>query len=138
MLQDTVRQPLGHFLDLSRDEVPVLLGAILHMVKQGSLGYGLVHKTVLCVIHDIIVQIELNSLRDAFQGSYILSKALSNNPAHIEQLCSLLELGSPVGPVTRVPGGFHHCMWRMETENDCFAFKHLADDTDTGNAAIVR
>jgi len=66
-----------------------------------------------------------------------LTKALSDNPVHIERLCSLLELGTPQGAVSRVPGGFHHCMWRLETHNGCFAVKQLADDMDMQDAATV-
>jgi thiamine kinase-like enzyme len=64
-------------------------------------------------------------------------KALSENPAHIERLCGLFELGAAQGPLSRVPGGFHHCMWRLETPGGCFAVKQLADDMDMKDAATV-
>ena len=64
-------------------------------------------------------------------------KALSDNPVHIERLCSLLELGAFRGTVSPVPGGFHHCMWRLETQSGCFAIKQLADDMDMNDAATV-
>ena len=64
-------------------------------------------------------------------------KALSDNPAHIERLCSLLELGTFRGTLSRVAGGFHHSMWRLETQSGCFAVKQLADDMDMNDAATV-
>lgn len=66
-----------------------------------------------------------------------MSKALSDSPVHIEQLCDLLELGTSPGTVSRVSGGFHHRMWRLETQNGCFAVKQLADDMDMNDAATV-
>lgn len=41
------------------------------------------------------------------------------------------------GPVTRVPGGFHHSMWRLETEGGCFAVKQFASDMDMLDAATA-
>ena len=64
-------------------------------------------------------------------------KALSENPEHIENLCSLLDLGQSRGKLSRVRGGFHHCMWRLETQDGCFAVKQLAQDMDMENPAIV-
>ena len=66
-----------------------------------------------------------------------MSKALSDNPVHIERLCSLLELGTAQGTLSRVPGGFHHCMWRLETSSERFAVKQLADDMDMKDVATV-
>lgn len=64
-------------------------------------------------------------------------KDLSDNPGHVEQLCSLLDLGDSREPVRRVPGGFHHRMWRLETQRGCFAIKQLSDDLDMKDAATV-
>ena len=64
-------------------------------------------------------------------------KALSDNPVHIDGLCSLLELGVHQGTLSRVPGGFHHSMWRLETQRGCFAVKQLADDMDMNDMATV-
>ena len=64
-------------------------------------------------------------------------KPLSDNPVHIERLCSLLDLGTFQETVSRVPGGFHHCMWRLETNSGCFAVKQLAEDMDMQDAATV-
>ena len=64
-------------------------------------------------------------------------KALSDNPAHVERLCSLFELGAFQGTPSRVPGGFHHYMWRLETQHGYFAVKQLADDMDMKDAATV-
>lgn len=66
-----------------------------------------------------------------------MTKALADNPEHIERLCSLLDLGACRGELSRVPGGFHHCMWRLETQTGCFAVKQLADDMDMQDAATV-
>ena len=62
---------------------------------------------------------------------------LAENTAHLHHLCSLLELGTPSGEVSRVAGGFHHCMWRLQTDRGCFAIKQLADDMDMGDESTV-
>ena len=64
-------------------------------------------------------------------------KALSDNPEHIDRLCSRLDLGPHQGKLSRVRGGFHHRMWRLETRSGCFAVKQLAEDMDMENPAIV-
>jgi thiamine kinase-like enzyme len=64
-------------------------------------------------------------------------KALSDNPEHVDRLCSLFELGPSRAAVSRVRGGFHHRMWRLETQGGCFAVKQLADDMDMANGEIV-
>ena len=66
-----------------------------------------------------------------------MTKVLSDNPEHIERLCELLDLGAIRAPLSRVAGGFHHCMWRLETQTGCFAIKQLADDMDMNDAATV-
>ena len=55
---------------------------------------------------------------------------LAENPSHLQQLCTLLELGNPKSDLSRVSGGFHHCMWRLATDRGKFAIKQLADDLD--------
>jgi thiamine kinase-like enzyme len=55
---------------------------------------------------------------------------LSQNPDHIQQLCCRLGLGTPRGDVTRVYGGFHHKVWRLETDSGSYAVKQLSADTD--------
>ena len=64
--------------------------------------------------------------------------ALSDNPPHIDQLCERLDLGQPSGTLSRVSGGFHHRMWRLNTRGGSFAIKQLADDLDMQNAATVK
>ena len=64
-------------------------------------------------------------------------KPLSENPAHLQQLCRLLDLGTPDGDVSAVAGGFHHSMWRLTTNRGGFAIKQLADDMDMQDAATV-
>ena len=66
-----------------------------------------------------------------------MTKVLSDNPEHIERLCELLDLGMVRAPLSRVAGGFHHCMWRLDTQTGCFAIKQLADDMDMNDAATV-
>ena len=63
--------------------------------------------------------------------------ALSDNPPHIDQLCERLDLGKPSGTLSRVSGGFHHRMWRLNSRGGSFAIKQLADDLDMQNAATV-
>ena len=36
-----------------------------------------------------------------------------------------------------MPGGFHHCMWRLQTQAGCYAIKQLADDMDMNDPATV-
>jgi thiamine kinase-like enzyme len=64
-------------------------------------------------------------------------RPLSENPTHLQQICSLLDLGTPIEALSRVPGGFHHCMWRLTSDRGCFAIKQLADDMDMQDAATV-
>ena len=64
-------------------------------------------------------------------------RPLADNAEHIERLCELFDLGAALGPLRRVPGGFHHCMWRLETQSGCFAVKQLASDMDMANPDIV-
>jgi thiamine kinase-like enzyme len=66
-----------------------------------------------------------------------VTKALSDNPEHIAKLCSQFDLGAFRGAVIPVPGGFHHSMWRLETQSGCFAVKQLADDMDMNDVATV-
>lgn len=63
--------------------------------------------------------------------------ALCDNPAHIDQLCEQLDLGSPSGSLGQVGGGFHHRMWQLDTNCGSFAIKQLADDLDMQNSATV-
>ncbi len=63
--------------------------------------------------------------------------ALADNPNHIERLCSLFDLGEVQGSVSAVPGGFHHAMWRLQTQHGCFAIKQLGSDMDMRDAATV-
>ena len=63
--------------------------------------------------------------------------ALSDNPAHIHQLCERLDLGNPGGSLGQVGGGFHHRMWQLNTNRGSFAIKQLADDLNMQDAATV-
>ena len=63
--------------------------------------------------------------------------ALSDNTDHILQLCELLDLGSPAASLDTVSGGFHHRMWRLNTNRGSFAIKQLADDLDMQDGATV-
>lgn len=63
---------------------------------------------------------------------------LAENPAHIRHLCSRLELGRPGAELARVYGGFHHKMWRLETDRGSYAVKQLAEDPDPADADTAR
>jgi thiamine kinase-like enzyme len=52
-------------------------------------------------------------------------------PSLIEQLCSMYDLGTPIGVPSSVQGGLLHRMWRLETTHGVFALKQL-------NPAIMR
>ncbi len=64
-----------------------------------------------------------------------LNKPLSENPHHLDRLCELFGLGVPAGALSRVSGGFHHRMWRLDVPGGRYAIKQLADDVNTGDAA---
>ena len=66
-----------------------------------------------------------------------LITSLAENPAHIGQLCERLGLGTHRGIPQPVAGGFHHRMWRLDTNSGSFAIKQLADDLDMGDKATV-
>lgn len=60
------------------------------------------------------------------------------NTDHLRYLCSRHGLGAPTGAPTQVPGGFHHEMWRIETEKGTYAVKELSPDTDLNNLDTVK
>ena len=66
-----------------------------------------------------------------------MNTALSDKPDHIQKLCELLDLGEFRGNLSRVAGGFHHYMWRLETSIGTFAVKQLAEDMDMADTATV-
>ena len=59
-----------------------------------------------------------------------MSQSHFMNPDHIQCLCSQLDLGTPSGRVSRVYGGFHHKMWRLQTTRHTYAVKQLSVDTN--------
>ncbi|MEZ5573852.1 MAG: aminoglycoside phosphotransferase family protein [Halioglobus sp.] len=63
---------------------------------------------------------------------------LRDNNAHIKELCTRLNLGKPREGLSNVPGGFHHRVWRLETERGTFAVKQLAPDTDINDEKVVK
>jgi hypothetical protein len=63
---------------------------------------------------------------------------LSENQRHVDDLCRRLELGAPRGILCRVFGGFHHRMWRLETDRGTYAIKQLSPDTDLNDPDTVR
>ena len=67
-----------------------------------------------------------------------MSQALRDRPDHIQYLCSLLGLGRQQQPMTPVSGGFHHRVWRLETDSGVFAIKQLAPDKDLSDPALLR
>lgn len=62
---------------------------------------------------------------------------LSDRPEHIHHLCGLLGLGTPQGALAPVTGGFHHRVWRLQTDLGVFAIKQLAPDTDLADPQVV-
>lgn len=64
-------------------------------------------------------------------------KPLSENLDHIRCLCSKLDIGTPVQKLSRVFGGFHHKMWRLETDSGTYAVKQLSEDTDLSDSEII-
>jgi thiamine kinase-like enzyme len=64
-----------------------------------------------------------------------LNKPLADNAHHLERLCELFDLGTPDWKPSRVSGGFHHRMWRLDARGASYAIKQFADDVDIGDAA---
>jgi thiamine kinase-like enzyme len=64
-------------------------------------------------------------------------KALSDNPDHFLELCARLDIGTPQHELSRVYGGFHHKMWRLETDRGSYAVKQLSADTDLSQADVI-
>ncbi len=64
-------------------------------------------------------------------------KPLSEHPDHIQYLCSLLDIGTQSRQLSRVYGGFHHKMWRLDTDRSTYAIKQLSEDTDLSNSDII-
>lgn len=62
---------------------------------------------------------------------------LRDRPEHIRHLCGLLGLGTPQGALAPVTGGFHHRVWRLDTDRGSFAIKQLAPDTDLADPLVV-
>ena len=60
------------------------------------------------------------------------------NTNHLRYLCSHHALGAPTSAPTKVLGGFHHKMWRVETERGTYAIKELSPDADLNNEDMVR
>jgi thiamine kinase-like enzyme len=62
---------------------------------------------------------------------------LCENPGHSAILCQQLDLGTLAGAPTQVFGGFHHRMWRLQTDRSCYAVKQLGPDSDATDPAIA-
>lgn len=67
-----------------------------------------------------------------------MSIALADNPDHIRQLCARLAIGTPVAVITPVQGGFHHRMWRLQTDQGLYAVKQLSDVTDLADPQVIQ
>jgi aminoglycoside phosphotransferase (APT) family kinase protein len=63
---------------------------------------------------------------------------LADNPQHLKALCHGLALGEPACKPSRVFGGLHHRVWRLETDRGSYAIKQLSPDTDLGNPDAAR
>lgn len=62
---------------------------------------------------------------------------LGDNPQHTSDLCDLLQLGASLDKPTRLSGGFHHLVWRLETARGTYVVKQLAPDTDLDDPATA-
>ncbi len=60
------------------------------------------------------------------------------NTDHLRCLCSHHGLGAPTSAPTKVTGGFHHKMWRIETERGTYAVKQLSPDVDLSDEDTVK
>ena len=59
---------------------------------------------------------------------------LDDNHEHLGKICEHFSLGEPQHKLESVAGGFHHRMWQLQTDQDAFAIKQLADDIDLDDA----
>lgn len=57
-----------------------------------------------------------------------MTNAIFANENHLETLCETLKLGNPLRVPVAVTGGFHHKMWRLDTNKRSFAVKELSGD----------
>jgi Ser/Thr protein kinase RdoA (MazF antagonist) len=60
-------------------------------------------------------------------------RLLRDNPDHVHQLCDRFALGTPGGDLSKVSGGYHHRMWRLDTQGGRFAVKQVAEDMDVSD-----
>jgi len=66
-----------------------------------------------------------------------MKQELSHNSNHIQLLCQRLGLGAQQHAPSRVAGGFHHKMWRLETTGGTYAIKQLSADTDLSSLELT-
>jgi protein-tyrosine phosphatase len=60
------------------------------------------------------------------------------NTDHLKFLCSHHGLGAPTSVPTKVLGGFHHKMWRVETDRGTYAVKELCPDARRSVEEILK
>ena len=60
--------------------------------------------------------------------------AQTNNRFHFDRLCERFQLGRPDREPSRVSGGFHHRMWRLDVAGASYAIKQFAADVDVTDA----
>jgi hypothetical protein len=84
------------------------------------------------------IPIGSNLIAHILEGKFLLFIPLRENNAHIEQLCTRLNLGNPREAPSSIAGGFHHRVWRLETEKGTFVIKQLAPDTDLNDEAVIK
>ena len=66
----------------------------------------------------------------------MMHEPLADNPGSLLELRSRLALGEPVTDLSRVFGGLHHRMWRLDTALGSYAIKQLSPDTDLADPAV--
>jgi hypothetical protein len=74
---------------------------------------------------------------DRMELNAVNQPLLSEKPEHMSFLCEQLGLGVAAGVPERVFGGFHHRMWRLETDCGLYAVKQLGPDTDATDPGTV-
>jgi thiamine kinase-like enzyme len=67
----------------------------------------------------------------------MIQPPLSRKPDHVAMLCDALGLGAPHGELSGVAGGFHHRMWRLETDRGVYAVKQLGADIDVTDPDVL-
>ena len=63
---------------------------------------------------------------------------LEMNHNHLMEICTSLNLGTPIESPTRVYGGLLHIMWYLRTDKASYAIKQLSADINLTNESVIK